>query len=954
LVQGTLDLLLLKILALEPLNGLAISQRLKQISGNILQVSDGSLYPALHILFRFACAKRKEDAMRFEHWIYTIPLRLRSLFRRRRVEQELDEELRYHLERKTEELLAQGMTPENARRAANRAMDGLELRKEQCRDARGLRFLENLDQDTRYAVRMLRKSPGFTTVAVLTLALGIGANTAMFSVVNAALLSPLPYSDPDRLVLVKEVLPHFSTTPVSVSGPDIRHIRKLNHSFEDIAGFRGRGMDLAGNDGAERVYANRVSSSLFPVLGMQPMIGRNFTEEEEQPGENVVILGYILWQRRFAGSREIVGKSVTLDRKPYTVIGVMPKSFVFPLPGMSAGSAADLFIPLALTKGELEDLGDNFDWGVMGKLKPGIDLSKAHADLEIVAQGVLATYGKDMPRDFKLGVVAQPLVEQVVGPARPMLMLLLGAVGFVLLIACANIANLMLVRASARTKELAVRLAIGAGRGRLLQQLVAEGMLLSFAGGGLGLVVGVWFKNALAAGLPASVPKAHAIELDVRVLVFTMALALTAGLVFGILPGLSAMRTDPTDALKEGGRGSEGAENQRLRATLVAAEVAFSMMLLVGAGLLLRSFERVLETKPGFEPTHVLTAQINVPDAQYPKEEMVYAFYRGLLERLRQAPGIRAAGTSTDMPLLGQWKHLFTPEGYTPAPGVKYNLCYHSVISGDYLQAMGIPLLRGRYFNEQDRIESTHVLIVSDALAKRYWPNQDALGKRLKWGPPESHDPWLTVVGVAGDVKQGPLEAATLPHTYEYYAQLGAIQNLVVAVSSEGNPEALAAGLRAAVWGLDRQMAVDRVRTMDQVIGKSTAVRRFNLFLIGAFAALALLLAAIGIYGVLAFSVSKRAHEIGIRIALGARSSDVALLVMGQASRLVGIGIFVGGLGALLLGRFLQSMLFEIRPIDPLTFVGVVIALGAATWAASYLPARRAMRVDPMVALRYE
>jgi predicted permease len=892
--------------------------------------------------------------MRLEHWLYTIPLKLRSLFRRNRVERELDEELQYHLQRKTEENLAAGMTAEDARRAALRAMDGLELRKEQCRDTRGLRFLETLKQDTRYAVRMLRKSPGFTTVAVLTLALGIGANTAIFSVVNAVLLSPLPYSNPDRLVLVKEVLQGFSATPANVSAPDIRQIRKLNHSFEDIAGFRGWGMDLAAGEGAERLYANRVSSSLFTVLGVQPMIGRNFTEDEEQPGQNVVILSYGLWQWRFGGSREVLGQIVRLDRKPYTVIGVMPKSFLFPLPGMSAGNEADLFVPLALTKGELEDLGDNFVWGVMGRLKPGVNLAKANADLAIVAEGVLATYGKDLPRDFTLGVMAQPLVEQVVGPARPMLLLLLGAVGFVLLIACANIANLVLVRASGRSKELAVRLAIGAGRWRLLQQLLVEGLLLSFAGGGLGLILSVWFKNALAAGLPASVPKAHPIELDVRVLLFTMGLALTTGLVFGILPAFSATRTDPKDALKEGGRGSEGVGHQRLRAILVATEVALSMILLVGAGLLLRSFERVLETKPGFEPTRVLTAQINLPEAQYPKEEMVYAFYRRLLERLRQTPGVKAAGTSTDMPLLGQWDHVFTPEGYTPPPGAKYNVCYHSVISGDYLQTMGIPLLRGRYFNEQDGKESTHVLIVSDALAKRFWPNQDPIGKRLHWGPPESHDPWLTVVGVVGDVKQGPLEAATASHTYEYYAQLGAIQNMVIAVRSEDNPLSLAAGVRAAVWGLDRQIAVDKIRTMDQVIGKSTATRRFNLFLIGAFAALALLLAAIGIYGVLAFSVSKRAHEIGIRMALGARSRDVARMVIGQGMRVVGIGIFAGALGALLLGRFLQSMLFEIRAIDPLTFVAVVIALGVAAWAASYLPARRAMRVDPMVALRYE
>jgi predicted permease len=813
----------------------------------------------------------------------------------------------------------------------------------------------NLGQDVKFGIRSLLKNPGFLAVTVLTLALGIGANTAIFSVVNAVLLNPLPYSDPGRLTLVNEVLPKLGPEPVGVSAPDIAQIRKLNRVFEDVAGFRGWEMDLSAKDGAERLYAIRVSSSLLPLLGVQPLLGRNFTEQEDRPGQNVVILSFGLWERRFGGSRDIVGQTVTLDRKPYTVVAVMPKSFVFPLPGMNAGAVADLWTPLAITPDELSDVGDSFDFGVLGRLKPGVDVARANADLELVARGVLDTYPKEGLGDFQLGVVAHPLNDQVIGPVKPMLTLLLGAVGFVLLIACANIANLLLVRAAGRRKELAVRLAMGAGRFRLMQQLLVEGMLLSVAGGGLGLFLSVWFKNALAAGLPSTVPNTHPIDLDLRVLLFTFGLVVITGLVFGILPAFSGSRTDPIESLKEGGRGSsQGAEHYRLRSTLVVVEVALSMMLLVGAGLLLRSFHRVLDTKPGFEPVHVLTAGINLPGSQYSQPAMVYSFYRQLLERLRQTPGVKAAGTSTDVPLLAGWNHVFTAEGYSPPPGAGFNLCYHSVISGDYLQAMGIPLLRGRYFNEEDRSDTTHVLIISDALAKHYWPGQDPIGKRLKWGPPESHSPWLTVIGVAGDVKQGPLEIATLPHTYEPYAQLGAIQSLKVVLRSEGNPEAMAAGLRTAVWGLDRQIAVDKIRTMDQVISRSTAARRFNLFLLGAFAGLALLLAAIGIYGVLAFSVSRRTHEIGIRMALGARPSNVVRMIFGEGTRVVGLGMLLGIAGALSLGRFLQKMLFEVRPADPLTFAGVVVALGLVAWAASYIPARRATRIEPVAALRHE
>jgi putative ABC transport system permease protein len=878
------------------------------------------------------------------------------------MENEMDAELRFHLEEYAEDLMRGGVPRQEAMRRARLEFGGIERIKEEVREARGVTFLDQLIQDLRYGARMFRKSPGFTAVAVLTLALGIGANTAIFSVVNAVLLSPLPYTDANRLMLVKEVLPNTGPEPFNVSGPDISQIEKLNHVFEGVGGFRVWTYEFFGKGEPDRVVADRVNSSLFDVLGVQPIMGRAFTPQEEQFGHQVVILSYGLWQRQFGGERDILGQTVSLDRKPYTIVGVMPQSFVFPLPGMLQGVAADLWVPLGLSKEELADFGDNFSYTVVGRLKPTVHPSQVNADLQLVAQGVLHTYEvwaseahMSPMGDFRLGMVSMPMRDEVIGPLKPMLMMLLGAVGFVLLIACVNVANLLMMRAVGRQKEMAVRLAIGAGRFRLVRQFLVEGMLLAFTGGGLGLVFAVWVKQALAVRMPANIPQFHAVELDWTVLLFSFLLATMAGLAFSVWPILWASRTDFNPSLQESGRGnSQGPDHQRVRAAFVVIEVALSVMLLVGAGLLVRSFQRVLNTNPGFRPENVLTASIDLPPAEYSRDSQVDSFYRQLMETLRHAPGIAAAAGSTDLPLLGGWTHAFTAEGYQPPLPSGLSLCNHSVIYGDYLQTMGIPLLRGRYFTEQDGPKSTHVLIVSESLAKKYWPGQDPLGKRLKWGPPDSQDPWLTVVGVVGDVKQGALDAATDPHTYEPYAQLGSMPSLRIAVRGQADPASLTAEVRSAVWGLDRQLALGSVRTMDQVISRSTESRRFNLSLLSSFAALALILAAIGIYAVLAYSVTKRTHEIGVRMALGARGGDVLRLVLGQGLRVTAIGIVFGVAGALGLTRFLRSLLYEVQSTDPPTFAAVLLLLVVVSVAASYLPARRAARVDPMVALRYE
>ncbi len=887
---------------------------------------------------------------------------MQTTLHRSRMESDMDAELRFHVETSAEGLMSSGVSREQAKRQARIEFGGIEHVKEEGREARGARLLDELIQDLRFGARMFRKSPGFTAVAVLTLALGIGANTAIFSVVNAVLLSPLPYANADRLMMVKELLPNITAEPFNVSGPDIAEIQKLNHVFEGVGGFSVWTYEFSGRGEPARVTANRMSSDLFDVLGVRPVVGRAFEPQEEQFGHQVVILSYGFWQRQFGGQLNILGQTLNLDRKPYTIIGVMPQSFVFPLPGMMQGVSADLWVPLGLSKEELADFGDNFSYTVVGRLRPGVQQGQVNADLQLVAQGVLETY-KQWSRDansplgdFRLGMVSVRLRDEVTGPLKPMLLMLLGAVGFVLLIACVNVANLLIMRSVGRQKEMAVRLAIGAGRFRLLRQFLVEGMLLAFTGGGLGLALAVWLKNILAAHMPANIPQFRAIEIDWTVLLFSFLLVTLSGLVFSALPTLWASRTDFNPLLQESGRGnSQGPDHQRLRAVFVIVEVGLSVMLLIGAGLMVRSFQRVLNTNPGFRPEHVLTASVDLPPTEsYSQNDKVASFYKQLMEKLRQTPGIAAAGCSTDLPLLGGWTHAFTVEGYQPPPGPVLSLDNHSVIYGDYLQTMGIPLLRGRNFTERDGPKSTHVLIVSESLAKKYWPGQDPLGKRLKWGPPESTDPWLIVVGVVGDVKQGPLETAADAHTYEPYAQLGAPLSLRIAVRGQGDPAGLAADVRAAVWSLDRQLALGSVRTMDEVISRSTASRRFSLVLLGSFAALALMLAAIGIYAVLAYSVARRTHEIGVRMALGARSGDVVRLVLGQGLRVTAIGIVFGVAGALGLTRFLQSLLYEVRPTDPPTFVVVLLLLVSVSVAASYLPVRRAMRVDPMVALRYE
>lgn len=816
--------------------------------------------------------------------------------------------------------------------------------------------MTGLFQDLRFSLRQLRKNPGFTAVAVITLALGIGANTAIFSVVYAVVLRPLGYTDPDQLVLVKELIPKASPDPIPVSAPDVIQLQHSRDLFSGVAAFAGVGFDLSGRTSPQRVIGERVNANLFSLLGIEPLLGRTFTTEEDQPGQRVAIMSYALWQRQFGSNANIIGQTVSLNRQPYIIIGVLPKTFEFPLPGMWQGDAADVFVPIAFTKDELTNIGDNFNFSVMARLDPGISLRRANSELGAISDRILETYPAQFRNSIQLKVLALPLANQIVGNAKKPLLVLLGAVGFVLLIACANIASLLLSRVADRQREIAMRRALGASSLQILSQLTVESLSLAVIGSGLGFLLALWTTKALVPLIPTDVPRVHEIALNLPVLFFTVLLTLATGLIFGLFPAIAASRTRLISALKESGYSAvPGPQHHRMRALIVAAEIALSLVLLVGAGLLVRSFQRVLETQTGVQSEHILTASLDLPSAQYRQGQQVRSFYRELMSRLEHLPGVEMAGASTDLPLEGGWIEIFTPEGYQPPPGAGLNTCYNSVILGNYLQTLEVPLIRGRFFTDQDRSDSLPVLLVSESLAKRYWPGQDPIGKRLKQGPPESTDPWLTIVGVVGNVKQGSLDTATALHTYRPYAQYDApARSLNLAVRAIGAPANLTSELSTAVWTLDPDLAVAQTRTLDQIIQKSTAGRRFNLFLLGAFALLALLLASVGIYGVIAYAVVRRTHEIGIRLAFGAHRHDVLRLVVFQGLRLIAFGVAIGTSASLALMRLLTSLLYQVQPSDPIAFLCGIGLLVAIAILASYIPARRAARVDPMVALRYE
>ncbi|MFL6350916.1 MAG: ADOP family duplicated permease [Bryobacteraceae bacterium] len=880
-------------------------------------------------------------------------MRLRSVLRKSRAEQELDKELHFHLHQQIEENIALGMPPVEARFAALRRLGGVTKIEEECRAMRRTDYIENLWQDLRYTVRTLAKSPGFAVVIVLTLALSIGANSAVFSVINGVLLRPLPYPHADRIVRVffsSDTYPKFPLNPF-----DFLDFRHRNRSFECLAAFTRGDLQLSGSGQPVRLAGFRVTAGYFRALGIRPARGREFTAKDELPGNiRLVILSDRLWRTRFSAAPDIVGGKIILDSQPFTVAGVMPPGVDHPgnvYHAVAYGDTVDVWWPFTF-EGNSENRGSHYLEGI-GRLKPGVGPGQAQAEMNLL----VSQLEHEHPKTYTgWRVLVTPLYREIVGPAQRMLLVLLGAVALVLLIACANAANLLLARATARQREIAVRSALGAGRSRLIRQMLAESLVIALLGGSLGAAIAIAGVRSLVSLLPATFPRANAIHVDAAVFIFTLLLAVLTGLLFGLAPAVQASRTDLQQRLREGGRGSTtSGSHARLRNVLVVSEVSLACVLLIGAGLMLRSFVKLLQTDPGFRTQHVLTASVSLPGAQYKPGDAVAHFSDQLVENLGSIRGVQAAGAGTDLPWTGYDENAggWTVEGKKPAPNEDSHARYHAA-TPDYFRALGIPLIGGRFFTERDNKAAPSVLIVNTTMARRYWPHADALGKRIAFSDSPKEKDWMTIVGIVGDVKDAPNSKGAESAFWWPFLQQQPSSDLSVVIRSDSDPAMLVSQLRLAVRRLDPALAVADIRLMDQIADASVATPRFGLFLVGMFAALALTLAAIGIYGVISYSVTQRTHEFGMRIALGAQSWDVLRLVLTQGVRLTMLGVGIGVIGALALARILGNLLYEVSPADPVTFA--VVSLGAVVIAvlACYVPARRATQADPVVALRCE
>lgn len=880
-------------------------------------------------------------------------MRLRTLAHRRRVEEDLDRELRFHLEQQTAENLAMGMPPAAARSAALRKLGGVTQIQEECRDMRRTNYIENLWRDLRYGLRMLGANPAFTAVTVLTLALSIGANSAIFSVIDGVLLRPLPYPEAGRLA---RVFFHNANWPKFPLNPfDFRDFRARLQSFESIAGFTRGDLQLSGAGRPERFTGFQITAGYFHTLGLRPARGREFNASDEIPGNGrSVILSDRLWRNRFAADPHILGRKITLDSEPFTVAGVMPPGTEHPgneYHGVAHGQTVDLWFPFTF-RGDPNQRGSHY-LEVIGRLKPGVAAPQAQAEMN----ALIAQFAREHP-DALAGwqALVTPLYTEIVGSSRRLLLVLLGAVALVLLIACANAANLLLARATVRRREIAVRAALGAGRWRLVRQMLAESLLIAVLGGGLGMAVAGGGVRALVALLPAGFPRADTIHVNASVFAFTLLVTLATGLLFGLAPALQATRADLHDSLRDGGRGStSGGGALRLRSALLVGEVSLACILLIGAGLMLRSFVRLLRTDPGFRPEHLLTASLSLPQKTYKPLDMVH-FWTRLNASLNSVSGIRAAGVGTDLPWTGWDDNIggFTIEGKKPPAHQEFHARYH-VASPDYFRALGIPLVRGRFFTDGDTMKAPPAMIINQAMARRYWPGEDAVGKRVTFEDHPKETDWLTVVGIVGDVKDKPDSPEAQNAMWWPIEQTPVfVGQMSVAVRGSSDAAMLVNDLREAVRQLDPTLAIAGIQPMDQIADANISTPRFALFLVALFAGLALTLAAIGIYGVISYTVSQRTHEFGLRMALGARPADVQRLVVRQGVRLALVGVALGLAGALALGRVLRSLLYEVSASDPITFTSVALAAVAIAALACYLPARRATAVDPAHTLRGE
>lgn len=795
-------------------------------------------------------------------------------------------------------------------------------------------------QDLRYGVRMLIKHPGFTFVAVMTLALGIGANSAIFSVVDAVLLRPLKFKDPEQLVRMWETLPQGGTG--TVSPPNLKDWREQNDVFAGIAAFSTPNFNLQSQDSPERLPGAAVTPEFFDVMGVPPLLGRAFRAGEDQLGNHrVAVLSYELWQRNFGADPQIVGRNIPINGENFTVVGVAPPGFRYP------SRLTELWTPLALTPAQMANRGSHF-LNVIARLKPGVTLEQAQQQMSLIARRIEQQYPNDQTgRGILLGLLQEVTVRNV----RPALLTLLAAVGFVLLIACVNVANLLLARATARRREIGIRLALGAGRWRLMRQFLTESLLLAALGGALGLLLAKWGVNVLVAMAAQILPRAGEVGLDARVVGFTMALSLLTGVVFGLAPALQSSKVDVQTTLKEGGSAGESRQSNWLRSLLVVAEVAAAFVLLIGAGLMIKSFLNLQRVDAGLRPESVLTMSVTLPDSKYKTPQSRVPFFQQLLERVSTLPSVESAGVINLLPMQNWgWNSDFQIEGRTPFLPGKAPLVENRTVTPDYFRAMGIPLVAGRFLTDQDNEKSERVTLINQTFAQRYFPNEDAVGKRINVGG----DGWITIVGVVGDVKQAGLADSIRVEHYAPHAQVQISNTMALVVRASADPTALAAAIRRETQAIDPAQPVFNIKTMETVIAESVSDRRLNMVLLGVFSGLALLLAVIGIYSVMSYTVTQSTRELGIRMALGAQARDVLKLVVGQGVALAAIGMVIGLIAAFGLTRLMKTLLFGVGATDPLTFAGVSALLFVVAFAACVIPARRATKVDPMVALRHE
>jgi putative ABC transport system permease protein len=872
-------------------------------------------------------------------------------------EAEIVEELAAHLQDRYAALLTEGVSESEASHLALAELKESEILERELRRLeqpfalepvvlgtnRRTNMFADLWQDLRFGARMLIKQPGFTLIAVLTLSFGIGANTAIFSIVNAVLLRPFPYEAPERLVSVQE---RFSAPRgMTVSYPNFVDWRAQNTAFDFIAAVRqNENFNFTGAGEPERLQGRLVSAEFFSTLGIQPILGRDFLAEDDRPGATpVVILSYGFWQRAFGNDPEIIGKQLTLNLQSFTVVGIAPQGFRY-------GVEAEVTVPIGLSTERFRLRGADPGINVVARLKPNLSEQQAEAELNLIAERLEAQY----PESNKgRRVLLTPLHENFVGDVRQPLLILLGAVGLVLLIACANVANLLLVRSSARQKEMAVRVALGASRATLIRQLLTESLLLAALGAALGILLALWGTSLIASQLPEGIPRLQEANVDAPVLVFTLAVSLVTGLLFGLAPALQASRPNLTDGLKEGERGSSG-HRQRLRSLLIVGQVALTLMLLVGAGLLVQSFRRVLQVDPGFNPQNLLTMQVSVNN---PDGQQVANFFEQLQQNIRNLPGVKSVAVSNGLPFGTANFPAFIIEGRPEAENKPSGIRY--TVSPDYFETLGIGLIKGRLFTAADTRDSQPVIVIDEVLAQRYFPDEEPIGKRLKHGPTA---PSLEIVGVVRHVEPNSLDGQA-PAPAQFYTNFNQIllqvlptgvRRINLLTRTEVEPSSLASAVRGAIAAVNKDQAVFNVRTMEEIVAQSVAPRRFSMLLLAVFAVIALGLASIGIYGMMSYAVAQRRREIGVRMALGAQSSNVLRLVIGQGMKLVLCGVVLGLIASVALTRTIESLLFGVSATDPLTFAAIALLLALVALAACWLPARRAMKVNPIEALRCE